>query len=126
MTAPTRMFPIMVSTHSRPNLLDAARERGTGFVVVAIPWDMIAPHAQQADRNHSQTLERLAERGGLCASEALGVLEGKEWGALDHDGARANEQLGRKVAEWAVARAVEAEAKREGGTDGDGRTAAAG
>ena len=40
----------------------------------SIPWDMIAPHEQQAVRNHSQTLERLAERGGLSYSEAIAVL----------------------------------------------------
>ena len=31
----------------------------------AIPWSMIRPHERQAERNHSQSLERLAQRGGL-------------------------------------------------------------
>jgi len=44
-----------------------------------IPWAIIAPHARQALKNHEQTLERLAERGGLCASEAVAVLEDREW-----------------------------------------------
>lgn len=40
-----------------------------------VPWDMVAPHEAQALRNHGQTLERLAERGGLDWSELLRVLE---------------------------------------------------
>lgn len=47
-----------------------------------IPWSVIAPHAKQAWENHGQTLERLAERGGLCWSEAWGVLTGVSWGQL--------------------------------------------
>lgn len=40
---------------------------------------MIAPHAQQALNNHYQTLERLAERGGLSPCEAMAVLEDRDW-----------------------------------------------
>ena len=40
----------------------------------AVPWKMIEPHERQAERNHNQTLERLAERGGLDCSEAICVL----------------------------------------------------
>lgn len=39
-----------------------------------IPWEMIASHEKQADRNHGQTLRGLASRGGLCAIEMLAVL----------------------------------------------------
>ena len=46
-----------------------------------IPWDFIAPHEQQALANHGQTLNRLAERGGLGASEALDIVEGRRWGS---------------------------------------------
>lgn len=60
-----RIFPIL---DNRP----AAPRR-------SIPWAMIAPHEAQAQANHSQTLERLAERGGLCPSEAVAVLQGREW-----------------------------------------------
>lgn len=44
-----------------------------------IPWDMITPHEDQAQRNHSQTLKRLAERGGLCPEEMLAVLEDRDY-----------------------------------------------
>lgn len=40
-----------------------------------IPWAIIESHEQQAQENHGQTLRRLAERGGLCASEAVAILE---------------------------------------------------
>lgn len=46
-----------------------------------IPWAMIAPHDAQARSNHSQSLERLAQRGGLAACEALDILEGRRWGS---------------------------------------------
>lgn len=34
----------------------------------------------QAKKNHGQTLERLAERGGLAPSEALAIMDGVHWG----------------------------------------------
>ncbi len=47
-----------------------------------IPWSVIAPHEAQARQNHGQSLSRLAERGGLCWSEAWGVLTGVPWSRL--------------------------------------------
>lgn len=46
-----------------------------------IPWEMIAPHEAQAQSNHGQSLERLAQRGGLAASEAIDIIEGRRWGS---------------------------------------------
>lgn len=43
-------------------------------VLKSIPWGLIAPHEKQARLNHSQTLERLAERWGLSPLEAVRVL----------------------------------------------------
>lgn len=43
----------------------------------AIPWRLIAPYEKQAEYNHSQSLERLAERGGLSPFEVIHVLENK-------------------------------------------------
>jgi hypothetical protein len=39
-----------------------------------IPWSIIGIFAKQVQRNHGQTLERLAERGGLGVKEALCAL----------------------------------------------------
>ncbi len=43
----------------------------------SIPWSLIAPHEGQALANHQQTLDRLAERGGLSACEALLAIRGQ-------------------------------------------------
>lgn len=50
--------------------------------IKSIPWSLIAPHAEWAWHNHRQTLERLAERGGLSPCEAVAVLEGRPWRAM--------------------------------------------
>jgi len=49
----------------------------------SIPWGMIEPHHAQAAKNHDQTLERLAHRGGLSLCEALAVLEDRAWRRMD-------------------------------------------
>ena len=48
-------------------------------VIKAIPWAAIAPHEAQAQRNHSESLNRLASRGGLSVCEALAVMQGEPW-----------------------------------------------
>jgi hypothetical protein len=50
-----------------------------------IPWHLLDPHEAQALKNHSQTLRRLAERGGLSPDEILAVLEDREWHQVDPD-----------------------------------------
>lgn len=71
-------FPIMV------NLAEVNKVRALEhcFVVVSIPWEMIAPHEKQAIANHSQLLQQLADRGGLSACEALAVLTDKPWKSM--------------------------------------------
>lgn len=44
-----------------------------------IPWEVLAPHEETAQKNHQQSLERLAHRGGLSASEAVAILEDRPW-----------------------------------------------
>lgn len=52
----------------------------------SIPWDMISTHEKQAMNNHGgQSLERLDQRGGLSACEALAVLEDRNWTPMDDD-----------------------------------------
>lgn len=41
----------------------------------SVPWNLVAPHEEQAHRNHGQTLGRLAARGGLSPAELVAVLE---------------------------------------------------
>lgn len=65
-------FPIMYSykqRHLRP---------------ASLPWDMVAPHEKRARKNHGdQSLERLAQRGGLDPTEMLAVLEDRGWKKMD-------------------------------------------
>lgn len=42
-----------------------------------IPWALIAPHEPRVLANHGQTLQRLAERGGLCSRELWCVFHDK-------------------------------------------------
>lgn len=48
----------------------------------SIPWAAIEPHRARAEGNHYQTLERLAERGGLSPCELLCAVQNKPlpWG----------------------------------------------
>ncbi len=48
----------------------------------SVPWEFMAPHEAQARKNHGQTLERLAERGGLGCDEAWVIVHGLSWDAL--------------------------------------------
>lgn len=53
-----KLFPIITSNHKKEY----------------IPYEIIKSHENQAIKNHGQTLERLAQRGGLSWSEAYAVL----------------------------------------------------
>jgi hypothetical protein len=48
-------------------------------IITAIPWAAIAPHEEQAKRNHSQTLSGLNRRGGLSIHEAYYVMTDQTW-----------------------------------------------
>lgn len=61
-----------------------------------IPWEMVEPHARQAEINHYQTLERLAERGGLSPSELMAVLEDRRWSPMPD----ASEKLDAAIEAW--------------------------
>lgn len=51
---------------------------GTGLAV-----RMGLLNEEQAQRNHYQSLDRLAQRGGLSACEALAICERRKWAAVD-------------------------------------------
>ncbi len=50
-----------------------------GDGISSIPWGMIRSHEAQAVKNHGQTLQRLAERGGLGPCEAIAILDDKDY-----------------------------------------------
>jgi hypothetical protein len=70
-------------------------------VPLRIPWAMIAPHEPTALRNHAQSLERLLERGGLSACEALAILEDRPWHAMDIQAAQT--ALSASICAWLTA-----------------------
>lgn len=43
-----------------------------------VPWSLVAPHEKQALRFHDQTLNRLAERGGLDITELYYLLRDED------------------------------------------------
>ena len=69
-----RMFPLILTHHDIDLIL-------SGFPR-SVPWDMVEPHRSAAMSNHGQTLERLAERGGLCITEMRAVMGGHGWRAI--------------------------------------------
>jgi hypothetical protein len=54
-------FPVLNQQHCRPS------ERKT--MPRSVPWEFVEKFREQAEYNHDQTLERLAERGGLAPEE---------------------------------------------------------
>lgn len=74
-------FPILASSlrEAQPYVAKGSAH----FHVVHVPWEMLVPHMRQAMVNHDQTLERLAERGGLSACEAVAVLKDRPWHAMN-------------------------------------------
>jgi len=66
------MFPVL--GHADWNRFKARQWPRFPDCPPAIPWDVLEPHEPQALRNHSQTLKRLAERGGLCPLEISAVM----------------------------------------------------
>lgn len=51
-------------------------------VIRALPWAMLTPHEVQAKRNHSQSLNTLASRGGLSICEAYYILKDNNYPTL--------------------------------------------
>jgi hypothetical protein len=45
----------------------------------SVSWLELVPHARQAYLNHNQTLERLAQRGGLSYAEFWFVMHDEDW-----------------------------------------------
>ncbi len=100
-----RIFPILLDYRFRERA-DAMRGAGHCALVIGIPWGLIAPHEKQAVKNHSQTLERLAQRGGLGWVEALAVLQGHDQFDMRVTEIEANAELGRLLVEAGASAAL--------------------
>jgi|SRR5579859_868602 len=55
-----------------------ARRNGTPYPR-SVPWELVKDHEKQAQSNHSQSLDRLAERGGLSPKELWCVVHDKKY-----------------------------------------------
>lgn len=68
-------FPVLVS--------------GLGALAIgcprSVPWAVVAPHAERAKANHDQTLERLAQRGGLSPGELWCVFHDRRLREMPSD-----------------------------------------
>ncbi len=66
---------------------EVARLKGNSFYPIqdgpVVPWSVMAPHEAQCQKNHGQSLKRLAERGGLGAAEAYCIIKGLSLRAFD-------------------------------------------
>jgi hypothetical protein len=58
----TKRFPVITGQSRLPQAIRARWPR-------SVPWTFVEPHRAQIQSNHDQTLERLAQRGGLAPDE---------------------------------------------------------
>ncbi|MCJ2143667.1 hypothetical protein [Methylobacterium sp. E-066] len=75
-----RTMRIMLSTAMQ----DQVRKAPRTVVVDRVPWELFNEQSARArcQSNHDQTIERISERGGFDATEAVGVLSGLTWSEL--------------------------------------------
>ena len=66
----------------------------------SIPWEIIAPCESRAKRNHSQSLERLAQRGGLGPLELYAVLRDIPYRELKNFGMETEEEAMDIIIQW--------------------------
>lgn len=90
-----KIFPILRG-YRLDEKIAGLRQHGVQMIVIALPWRMIEPHENQARRNHAQSLETLAGRGGLSTCEAVAVLQDRPW-----------RKMPSQEAEWALVKLLE-------------------
>lgn len=86
-----KMFPVLLGYGDRQRL------RACPW---SVPWAFLAPHEGWANANHGQSLEQLAQRGGLDPTEMLAVVEHRRWRGMWIDDAVV--QLNAALALWAA------------------------
>jgi len=90
-----------VTERTFPVLADWSERRRIPNLPLSVPWEFIEPGRAQAQDNHDQTLERLAQRGGLCAGEMRCALEGKRLFPYFDD---YTDERGAQDAQWLIER----------------------
>lgn len=84
-----KMFPVLEHDYAREPKYTGPRE---------VPWAFIEEHEAQCKRNHDQTVQRLAERGGLGVDEMCAVVEDRRWHRMLREEATA--RLVELLAQW--------------------------
>lgn len=64
----------MTTTPDQPAFPVLSKDK---LVLSSVPWEIL--NDQWARNNHGQTLQRLADRGGLSFSEMAAIIEKREW-----------------------------------------------
>ncbi len=80
-------------------------------IIKALPWAALRPHEAQAQRNHSQTLNRLASRGGLGIEEAYHILRDESWQHGTHNKSKVRRWLMWHLCEFEANQATEGPTK---------------
>jgi len=86
-------FPIITDQSRQPREVRDTWPR-------SVPWSFVEPACKQAHRNHDQSLEELARRGGLAPSELWAVVHGFGWFEAKRSGTLPDE---RECGEWLIA-----------------------
>lgn len=82
----------------------------------SIPWLFIVPHEAQALRNHGQSIQRLAERGGTSVKETLAIVRGLKWQEVTHLSEwKAWEELSKLIDVWRAKEEVPPDVTMVGG-----------
>lgn len=75
----TANMPIMITSELRLRIARGARP----VIVKTVPQTMfVDAHERQCDSNHRQTLDRIRQRGGFDAGEAVAVLSHLDYDAI--------------------------------------------
>jgi len=69
-------------------------------IIKALPWAFMRPHEAQAQQNHGQTLNRLANRGGLGIEEAYHILRDEQYVHGVHNKGRVRLALMRQLSKF--------------------------
>lgn len=71
-----------------------------GKTIKQIPFDFIVQYKLQAKINHGQTIQRLAERGGLHSTEAIAIIESRKWVNMPEE--IAEQQVKDAITKWKI------------------------
>ena len=56
-----------------------------GKLLKAVPWNVVQDHEARAMSNHSQTLDKLARRGGMNPTEMLKIIQDEDLFPFNED-----------------------------------------